>query len=179
MTENRAIIQRKETTTGNVRFSLRYLKRLLTMSPFTKQVLHMPFRPARKAIPQAPSFDFTGGDLRILLSNPENPETPISTRACSNCLSIASPVWEKFLHPPWATDSTPPVMQVHFTSDDLVTIALLLRIAHLQFQNIPKKLSYARLFQMAIACDQYSSVGLVAPWLESWMSDENTSSMEE
>ncbi|KAN0096814.1 hypothetical protein V8E51_015619 [Hyaloscypha variabilis] len=149
------------------------------MSPFRKQVLHMPFRPARKVLPQVPSFDFTGGDLTILLSNPEDPETPTSTRACSNCLSIASPVWEKFLHPPWATDSTPPVTQVDFTSGDFATITLLLRIAHLQFQNIPKKLSYPRLLQMAIACDQYSCAGLVAPWLESWLSDERTSSMED
>jgi hypothetical protein len=68
---------------------------------------------------------------------------------------------------------------VDFTSDDFATITLLLRIAHLQFQNIPKKLSYPRLLQMAIACDQYSCAGLVAPWLESWLSDERTSSMED
>jgi len=138
----------------------------------------MPFRSLRKPLPEAPSFEFLGGDVKILLSNPEDPETPTSALACSSCLSIASTVWKKFLYPPWS-DSTSPVAQLDFSSDDLVTITLLLRIAHLQFQNIPKKLSYERLFQMAIVCDQYSCAGLVAPWLESWLSDEKTSSKED
>ncbi|KAE9371837.1 hypothetical protein N431DRAFT_467993 [Stipitochalara longipes BDJ] len=116
------------------------------MSPFEKQALHAPFRPLRKPLPLVPSFNFPGGDVTILLSNPEDPQTPKSALASSSSLSIASPVWKKFLYPPWATDPTVPVAQLDFTSDDLSTITLLLRIAHLQFYNIPKKLSYTRLY---------------------------------
>ena len=138
----------------------------------------MTFRSLRKPLPEAPSFEFLGGDVKVMLSNTVDPKTPTSALACSSCLSIASPLWKKFLYPPWA-ESSAPVAQLDFSSDDLATITLLLRITHLQFQNIPKKLSYERLLQMAIVCDQYSCTGLVAPWIESWLSDEKTSLKED
>lgn len=140
----------------------------------------MPSRPrATPALPTPPTFNFPTGDVTVLLSNVSDPDTPTRALASTSSLSIASPVWKKFLCPPWATDSTTPATSLDFTSDPLFAITLLLQVAHLQFRNIPSKLPYSQLLQVAILCDQYSCASLVAPWLDSWLSDEKTASKED
>lgn len=58
------------------------------------------------------------------------------------------------------------------TEDDAESILLLLRIAHLQFHKIPRKLSFCSLVEVAILCDYYDCINLVRPWYEPWL--ENT-----
>jgi hypothetical protein len=118
-------------------------------------------------------------DTTILLQNPADKSTPTSILVSSAALSIASPVWKKFLYPPWSTSNTP-VTQLDFTSDEPIALLLLLNIAHLQFRNIPIMLDYPTLLEVAILCDQYACVSLVYPWLETWLIlDEEKESKEE
>jgi len=51
-------------------------------------------------------------------------------------------------------------------------LLILLRITHLQFANIPKRLPYETLLGVAVLCDQYDCRKLVRPWLADWLEDE-------
>jgi len=129
-------------------------------------------------------IDFPNADTTLLLQSPADKSTTIFTGVSSSALSIASPVWKKFLYPPWAAPSTPsspvfPVSQIECTDDDPSALLILLRIAHLQFRNIPNILDYPTLLQVAILCDQYACTSLVYPWMEPWLLDEELESKEE
>ena len=62
--------------------------------------------------------------------------------------------------------------ELHFEDDDGDALLLLLRIAHLQFAQVPTSLSFSQLLQVAILCDMYDCATLVKPWLSGWLSDE-------
>jgi hypothetical protein len=49
------------------------------------------------------------------------------------------------------------------TEDHADTVLLLLRIAHLQFDNMPLKLSFDSLVEVAKLCDYYDCVNLIRP----------------
>lgn len=131
-----------------------------------------------------PTIDFPNTDTTLLLQSPSDKSTTIFICVSSSALSIASPVWKKFLYPPWAAPSTHssptlPVSQIECTDDDPTALLLLLRIAHLQFRHIPTILDYSTLLQVAILCDQYACTSLVYPWIESWLLEEEKESKEE
>ncbi|KAL7269957.1 hypothetical protein RUND412_007345 [Rhizina undulata] len=82
--------------------------------------------------------------------------------------------------PTWENDeqeenSSGPVKEVNFRDDDGEALLLLLRIAHLQYDDIPTMLPYETLLSVAVLCDQYDCVKLVEPWLSQWLSAEEKS----
>ncbi|KAE9371890.1 hypothetical protein N431DRAFT_341880 [Stipitochalara longipes BDJ] len=125
-------------------------------------------------------------------------------------MSFASPVWKKFIFPPWKTvaakilaidpnsDLAPdakkikmpgsdkkgrekgavPAEEVDFTDDNGEALLILLRIAHLRFQDNPTTLPYQTLLQVAVLCDQYQCINLVRPWLHQWLADEELLSLQ-
>jgi hypothetical protein len=74
--------------------------------------------------------------------------------------------------------SSRPMKEVDFCDDDGEALLLLLRIAHLQYDDIPTTLAYKTLLNVAVLCDRYSCVELVEPWLSEWLSGEEKSSKE-
>ena len=58
--------------------------------------------------------------------------------------------------------------EVRFAEDDPSALLLVLRIAHLQFRQIPATLNYKQLLNLALVCDKYDTVELVRPWLPRW-----------
>lgn len=110
-------------------------------------------------------------------------------------MSLASPVWQKFIFPPFGPTVQPvegvsqggtagetrnlrqqPVEQIDFREDDPEALRILLRIAHLKFRDIPSQLSYKTLLNIAILCDQYDCVDLVVSFLPQWLSNEEVES---
>ena len=47
-----------------------------------------------------------------------------------------------------------------FTEDDGDALLILFRLAHIRFKDIPDKLPYNTLLQVAVLCDQYDCVNL-------------------
>ncbi|CZR66908.1 uncharacterized protein PAC_16809 [Phialocephala subalpina] len=100
----------------------------------------------------------------------------------SHAMALGSPVWEKFLFPPWKETKdlegqdvrTPPVQELSFVEDDGEALLILLRIAHLKFKEIPTALSYDHLLNLAILVDQYDCIGIIRPWLATWLANEET-----
>lgn len=100
----------------------------------------------------------------------------------SQALSLASPVWEKILNPPFPSlvskeDNNDEKQGKHidFSEDNGEALLILLRIAHLQFRKVPSKLKDFNTFlALAILCDKYDCVGLIKPWLQPWAGNEGT-----
>ncbi|CAG8954735.1 hypothetical protein HYFRA_00004659 [Hymenoscyphus fraxineus] len=68
---------------------------------------------------------------------------------------------------------------LEFQEDDSEALLILLKIAHVQFANIPTKLSYEKLLAVAVLVDLYDCVELIMPWVQSWIADEATESMKD
>lgn len=118
------------------------------------------------------TFNFGDGDL---LAAATWQDERIVFKISSTVLANASPVWKKFIFPPFpklpdAENETD--VQLDFTEDDPDALLLLFRIAHLQFTKIPLTLKLDILLQVAVLCDQYDCVRLVSPWVEGWLEDK-------
>jgi len=132
------------------------------------------------------AFSFGSGDTQLLVSLPEG---EITASVSSHAMSLASPVWKKFISPPWRPSqinklretsslddnegvriSFPPASDelLDFREDDADALLLLLRIAHLDFISVKKRLSIAELYNLAILCDKYDCVHLIKPWVDEW-----------
>lgn len=104
----------------------------------------------------------------------------IKGKVCSEAMALASPVWEKFVYPPWGNpvpqqrtvagaqylvaDKTTtgdnrsnnhPVSDLDFSEDDTQALLFLLRVAHLEFAPLPDDLTGFQVYQIAILVDQY------------------------
>ena len=131
------------------------------------------------------NYDFVSildsGNLRLLITYSND---CIAVGVSSHAMSLASPVWNKILHPPFSklpsqekgSDDSGPI---DFSEDNGEALLLLLRIAHLQFNKVPSTLTFESILDVAILCDKYDCVGLVSPWLSSWLLKEETQSMEQ
>lgn len=130
----------------------------------------------RPITPPDNPFIFEAGDTNILVTY--NNERVVG-RVCSQALIHASPVWKKFLIPPWAEDDfrISEVSQIDCSEDDGTALLILLNIAHLNFKAVPRDVSYPLLFQLAVLIDQYQCVNLVSPWLRHWMANEKEESL--
>jgi hypothetical protein len=106
-------------------------------------------------------------------------------RVSSHAMALASPAWEKFVFPPWSGPKetkdlegqyvrTPPVQQLDFAEDDGEALLTLLRIAHLQFKDIPVTLSYDHLLNLATLVEQYRCISIIRPWLATWLANEES-----
>jgi hypothetical protein len=150
-------------------------------------------------------FTFDPSDVRLKVKYKGE---SITAHVSSSAISFASPVWKKFVFPTWKpfaaknpatdSDSTPdakkskiadsdekdkirsslPVDTLDFTGDNGEALLILLRIAHLRFQDNPATLPYQTLLQVAVLCDPYQCINLVRPWLPQWLADEETSSLK-
>ena len=135
------------------------------------------------------SFSFGSGDTRLLVSSPDG---DITASVSSHAMSLASPVWRKFISPPWRPSQLDkakkaskseedegvklslepePEEPLDFREDDPDALLLLLRIAHLDFVSVKKRLSVEELYNLAILCYKYDCVHLIKPWVDEWYRD--------
>lgn len=54
------------------------------------------------------------------------------------------------------------------------SLLILLRIAHCQFSMLPSAMEFETILKIAILCDKYDCVGLVKPWLEQCLVNEQS-----
>jgi hypothetical protein len=129
-------------------------------------------RMAAKAPTSQSLFTFDPSDVRLKVKYKGE---SITAHVSSSAMSFASPVWKKFVFQPWKpvaaknrstdSDSTPdakkckvadqddrdktksglPVEELDFTGDNGEALLILLRIAHLRFQDNPSTLPYQTL----------------------------------
>ena len=83
-------------------------------------------------------------------------------------MRLASPVWNKMLDPQGRFRESFANGEVQFVEDDANALLMILRIAHLQFREVPEVLSFHGMVKMAVICDKYDTTGLVRPWSQKW-----------
>jgi hypothetical protein len=113
------------------------------------------------------SFIFETGDVDLIIRDPNSKESFIG-KVSSSALIMASPVWKKFLMPPWEVSPPPPRKQIDCTGDDPEALLILLNVAHLRFNKVPPNLRYQLLYDVAVLVDQYQCIRLVQPWAKTW-----------
>ncbi|TGO53382.1 hypothetical protein BOTNAR_0297g00150 [Botryotinia narcissicola] len=115
-------------------------------------------------------FVFEDGDVR---AKAKHGEQIITFKLSSHALCFASPVWRKFVFPPFPLlspirneeeqnskkacaipEESFPDIELNFTEDNPEALLILLQIAHLKFSNVPSQLPYQVLYHIAILCDQ-------------------------
>jgi hypothetical protein len=68
----------------------------------------------------------------------------------------------------------PRAKELDFTEDNGDALLILLRIAHLQFEDISEEeMALDSLLHLAVLCDMYDCAKLVKPWLSHWCNFEN------
>ncbi len=72
---------------------------------------------------------------------------------------------------PGCGSGSEPLAPLDFREDDADALLLLLRIAHLDFVSVKRKLSIGELYNLAILCDKYDCVHLIKPWVDEWFRD--------
>lgn len=102
------------------------------------------------------------GDVTLLVGTGET-QQPVLTS--SSTLRLASPVWRAMFGQRWAESES---SEVPFPDDDVEAMLLVLRIAHLRFQELPQKhgISFNSLLNLAFVCDKYDLVRMVRPFLD-------------
>jgi hypothetical protein len=108
-----------------------------------------------------------GSDRTIIVGEKEDGQRIY--KVSSLAMSMASPIWKAMFNPASGFRESNPDVAVEFPEDDPNMMLILLRIAHLQFNEVPKSITFACLRELAVLCDKYDTVGLVQPFIENWM----------
>ncbi|KUJ06373.1 uncharacterized protein LY89DRAFT_743852 [Mollisia scopiformis] len=133
--------------------------------------------PSAEQEPHNP-FIFPTGNICLLVKHDGR---VVEGKVSSDSLCQASPVWKKFLFPPWKDHDLPhSIKQIDCTEDDSNALLILLNICHLKFKDVPQSLNYRNLLQVTILCDQYDCVDVVRPWLlpSMWLAYEEAESLK-
>lgn len=85
-------------------------------------------------------------------------------------MSFACDAWSKMLAPNGGfKESQETDGKRHISMEDNPdSLALLLRIAHLKFDKVPRTLSLDALYEVAVLTDKYFATSLVRPWIREW-----------
>ncbi|CZR64694.1 uncharacterized protein PAC_14593 [Phialocephala subalpina] len=143
-------------------------------------------------------FTFEGGDIKVIATFKGQ---RIVGKVNSQCMVAASPVWKKFIFPPWLSLSQPPSQQsdvegifdgiggmqitstplpepqkIDCSEDDGHALLVLLRIAHFRFEGVPTSLTTDTMLNVALLCEQYLCRNLVLPWTSKWLTNATTRS---
>ncbi|KAK8188458.1 uncharacterized protein BKA78DRAFT_297987 [Phyllosticta capitalensis] len=122
--------------------------------------------------PEITRFDDTG-DLRLILYKQTSEEAPpkiFMFIVSSKAMSMACTVWNSMLNGKFKeAQTTSGEREVELPDDDPTGLAILLRIAHLQFDLVPKELEFAVLLQITVLTDKYDMTRLILPWAPSWV----------
>ncbi|XPS72276.1 hypothetical protein M3J09_004443 [Ascochyta lentis] len=104
-----------------------------------------------------------GGDVVLVVGEAGGIQQPI--QASKTAMSMASPVWKAMFSHVWAEHEA---SEISLPDDDVEAMLLVLRIAHLRFQDLPSKGLFPlnSLLNLAVVCDKYDLVHLVRPFLD-------------
>lgn len=110
-------------------------------------------------------FD-AAGDVRLLVQSPEGEKALVVS---SKAMTMACKPWTAMLGPNFSEGQQEHDKTIPLPDDNFKALSILLHIAHLQFNQVPSKLEFQELLEVAILSDKYQATPLVVPWLSSWI----------
>ncbi|KAK6504695.1 hypothetical protein TWF481_006634 [Arthrobotrys musiformis] len=115
----------------------------------------------------------TTGDVLVKLIYED---TEIRYLVIGHILRVISPIWEKCLDPnsPFKSetityDNGQDMTTLHLEDDDPDCLLNLFRCTHFQYSDIPTKLDFNELKELAIICDKYDCARVLKPWINGWL----------
>lgn len=87
----------------------------------------------------------------------------------------ANHTWRTMLDPEKWSDGSK--KELEMPDDDPEAMVIVLRIAHLQFNKVPKAPAFKLLLQLAIVCDKYDLFPLLHPFIGAWKNTGRDSSL--
>ncbi|XXG98133.1 hypothetical protein Hte_004454 [Hypoxylon texense] len=110
------------------------------------------------------------GDLKLRVG-PPNETTSNTFLVCSRSLARISPVFDRMLYGSFneAKDSNPEDWTVDLPEDDPASLAIIIRIAHGHFSEVPKILAIDRLYTLTTLTHYYDATKILVPWVDGWL----------
>ncbi|KAF1991476.1 hypothetical protein K402DRAFT_416779 [Aulographum hederae CBS 113979] len=90
---------------------------------------------------------------------------PVEYVVSKKAMSLASLVWDAMFNRNFSETTA---KRVPFVGDDPFALLVVLRIAHMQFSQLPKSVSFRQLLEIAVICDKYDTLAVIRPWLSTW-----------
>ncbi|KAI1397247.1 hypothetical protein F4819DRAFT_490701 [Hypoxylon fuscum] len=110
------------------------------------------------------------GDLKLRVG-PPNGTASNSFLVCSRALARISPVFDRMLYGSFSeakpADSEDWVVEL--PEDDPASLAILIRIAHGRFSEVPKVLPIDRLYTLTTLTHYYDATEALVPWIDTWL----------
>ncbi|KAI0107990.1 hypothetical protein F4776DRAFT_644320 [Hypoxylon sp. NC0597] len=121
----------------------------------------------------APTIEFDRhGDLELRVG-PPNEATSGLFRVCSRSLARVSPVFDRMLYGSFAeakpVDASSENWVVNLPEDDPASLAILMRVAHGQFNEVPKMLPIDKLYALTRLTHYYDATQSLIPWIDTWL----------
>jgi hypothetical protein len=103
------------------------------------------------------------GDRSLIVGTGENQKRFLVS---SKAMCLASPVWRAMFTGPYKEGAA---KEIAFPEGKPDALLITLRIAHLQFKDLPSSLDFQGLVHLAVVCDEYDLVPIVRPFLMNWI----------
>ena len=87
-------------------------------------------------------------------------------RVSSKAMCLASPVWNAMFTGPYKEATAE---EISLPEAEPNALLITLRIAHLQFKELPSSLDFQELVNLAAVCDVYDMVPIVRPFVKEWI----------
>lgn len=126
------------------------------------EILHLSLKMTTPEDGSNISFD-PNGDRCLIVGTGDNQKR---FRVSSNAMCLASPVWKAMFTGGWKETTTE---EISFPEADPNALSIALRIAHLQFKDLPSSVNFKELLRLAGICDEYDLVKIVRPFLAKWI----------
>lgn len=110
----------------------------------------------------------SSGDLRVHIRSEDDNTLLKDFVVSSGALRLASPVWSTMLDP-HGHFAESRGGEMSLTDDDPTAFLILMRVAHMQFNQLDVAISYETLLALAKICDKYDTVTLIRPWVDRWL----------
>ncbi|RYP83245.1 hypothetical protein DL769_001441 [Monosporascus sp. CRB-8-3] len=110
------------------------------------------------------------GDLKLRVGPPGDAASN-TFLVCSRALARISPVFDRMLYGSFA-EAKPANSKdwvVDLTADDPAALAILLRIAHCRFKEVPETLTIDGLYALTTLTHYYDATPALSPWVDSWL----------
>lgn len=93
----------------------------------------------------------------------------------SKTMSLISDPWKAMLGPDGAFSEAQPEKDkvIPLPEDNLEALTILLHIAHLKFNKVPRHIEFEELVNLAVLTDKYQATQIVSPWLKDWLEPLN------
>lgn len=123
---------------------------------------------SRTREPSVTYFD-PNGDTRLLLKQANGSPDKKTFVVSYKTMCLVCDSWDRILNPTGYSRETRHGHTISLPHDDWKALEIILNIAHLQFDLVPRKIDFHLLLEVAVLTEKYGATKIVRPWYRKWM----------